>query len=154
MIGVQLSRLWSQGQRLKQNFRGLENAMCDVVWVRSLLTELGLCPSHVHVLWCDNTITISIVVNLVQHAKMKHVELDLFFVREKVSQGIVQLKHIPGSDQIADALTKPLTEKFFIHVRTELGVCSFSEALAKGSCVFVPLFYLDSIHQFSASDVV
>lgn len=61
----------------------LANAMCDVLWVNSFLTEFCLSLSSVTLIWCDNTSTISVVANPVQYEKMKHVEL--FFVREKVA---------------------------------------------------------------------
>lgn len=105
-------------------------------------------------LWCDNTGTISVVANLIQHAKMKHIELYLFFVRGNVSKGIVKVNHIPGSYQIADALTKLLTEKFFIRIRRKLGVCSLCEALSDGSRVSAPFPYLASTHHFFSYDVL
>lgn len=43
---------------------------------------------------------------------MKPVELDLFFVREKVSHDVVQVNHAPGLDQVVDVFTRPLTEIF------------------------------------------
>jgi hypothetical protein len=42
------------------------------------------------------------------HARTKHMEIDLFFVREKVLSKQLSAKHIPGTDQWADVLTKPL----------------------------------------------
>lgn len=34
---------------------------------------------------------------------MKHVELDLFFVREKVTQDNVVVNHVPTSETLADS---------------------------------------------------
>ena len=44
--------------------------------------------------------------NLVLHAKTKHIELDLKFVREKVIQRKLEICHMPSQDQIVDVLTK------------------------------------------------
>lgn len=48
--------------------------------------------------------------NLIHHSKMKHGELDLCFVREKVQTGQVLVNFVPASDQLTD-ITKSITEK-------------------------------------------
>ena len=47
--------------------------------------------------------------NSVLHVKVKHMELDVFFVREKVLSKRLIVQHIPGYDQWANLLTKPLS---------------------------------------------
>jgi hypothetical protein len=49
-------------------------------------------------------------------------EIDLFFVREKVLAKQLSVTHIPGSDQLADILTKPISSAKFLHMRTKLNV--------------------------------
>ncbi|KAE8702058.1 early nodulin-like protein 3-like [Hibiscus syriacus] len=46
--------------------------------------------------------------NLILHAKSKHIELDLHFVREKVAAREVQINYVPTSSPVAYILTKPL----------------------------------------------
>ncbi|KAE8716576.1 putative Sieve element occlusion e [Hibiscus syriacus] len=38
-------------------------------------------------LWCDNTSVVTVSPNKIMHSKFKHVELDLFFVGEKLASG-------------------------------------------------------------------
>ena len=45
---------------------------------------------------------------LMLHARTEHMELDVFFVREKVVQNQLTVQHIPALDQTTDVLTKPL----------------------------------------------
>lgn len=45
-------------------------------------------------------------INPIQNAQTEHVELDLYFMSEKVMQGQLVLKHIPLVDQVEDILTK------------------------------------------------
>lgn len=40
---------------------------------------------------------------------MKHVRIDFHFVRDKVQDGIIRVSHVSNTDQLADALTKPLS---------------------------------------------
>lgn len=60
-------------------------------------------------------------------------ELDLFFVREKVHEQTLQVRHVPAQDQIADILTKPLSHSFFTNLRNRLGVTPWRELELTGN---------------------
>jgi hypothetical protein len=49
-------------------------------------------------------------------------EIDLFFVREKVSAKQLTIMHIPGNEQWADLLTKPVSTAKFLLMRSKLNV--------------------------------
>jgi hypothetical protein len=49
-------------------------------------------------------------------------EIDLFFVREKVIAKQLSITHILGTDQLADIPTKPVSTEKFLHMRTKLNV--------------------------------
>jgi hypothetical protein len=51
--------------------------------------------------------------NPVQHRRSKHIEIDIHFVREKVSLGHVRILHVPSSRQYADIMTKGLPSQLF-----------------------------------------
>ncbi|XP_016737763.1 uncharacterized mitochondrial protein AtMg00810-like [Gossypium hirsutum] len=110
-------------------YRSLAHVIVEMVWIQSLLTEL--CVSHYGkaLVWCDSFATVAVAGNPVQHSKFKHVELDLFFVREKVAQGLFQVGHIPSQEQVADILTKPLSAVLFKKFKSQLRV-SVNEANA------------------------
>ncbi|KAK5835272.1 hypothetical protein PVK06_010959 [Gossypium arboreum] len=76
-----------------------------------LIGEIGILISQPLVVWCDNTSRVSITANPTHHAKVKYVEIDHHFVREKVLDGMLQVNYVPSSKQIADVLTKPITPK-------------------------------------------
>ena len=62
-------------------------------------------------------------------------ELDLFFVREKVQAKSLQVRHVPAQDQVTDIFTKPLSTAFFTNLRNRLGVRPWEEgARIKGAC--------------------
>lgn len=75
-------------------------------------------------IWCDSSAAMAVAGNPVMHSKFKHVELDLFFVREKVAQGVFQVGHGPSQDQVADVLTKPLSTGVFHKFQDRLQVIS------------------------------
>ncbi|CAL8161762.1 unnamed protein product [Prunus armeniaca] len=57
-------------------FRGMTKGICELLWLRKLLTELGYKPTSTMNLFCDNKAAIAIAQNLVKHDRTKHVEVD------------------------------------------------------------------------------
>ncbi|KAG8478414.1 hypothetical protein CXB51_028231 [Gossypium anomalum] len=106
----------------KAEYRGLTYTISEVVWLESLLSELHVLPSRKAEVWCDNSGAVAVLANLVLHSKFKHVELDLFFVREKIAAGKLTVRHVPALEQVADEFTKPLSTPFFTKFRSCLKV--------------------------------
>jgi hypothetical protein len=76
-------------------------------------------PIPIH---CDNTSAISVSKNPILHSKTKHIPIKYHFLREQVTNIIVQLNYIPCIEQIADIFTKPLATTPFGYLRQKLGV--------------------------------
>ena len=47
-------------------------------------------------LTCDNKSAISIAHNPVQHDRTKHVEIDRYFIKEKLDDGLIATEYIPS----------------------------------------------------------
>ncbi|KAH1122317.1 hypothetical protein J1N35_005477 [Gossypium stocksii] len=113
-------------------YRSLANCVSELLWVKQLIAEIGLSACSTPVIWCDNTSAVSIAENPTHHARIKHVEIDHHFVREKVLDGTLQVNYVPSSKQIADVLTKPITPIYFdsfrqaLRVITQNDVCKIS----------------------------
>jgi hypothetical protein len=56
----------------------------EIMWVQTLLSELGVSHHPVAYLWCDNLGATYLSANPVFHARTKHIEVDYHFVRERV----------------------------------------------------------------------
>ena len=68
--------------------------------------DLGYLPGQPIRLYCDNKAACDIAQNPVQHDRTKHVEVDRFFIKEKLDEKIVELPKIRSEDQLVDILTK------------------------------------------------
>ena len=66
-----------------------------------MLTELQV-SFIAPVIFCDNQSAVSIAHNPVFHSRTKHMEIDVFFVREKILAKQLTIVHVPALDQWAD----------------------------------------------------
>ncbi|GKV32953.1 hypothetical protein SLEP1_g41515 [Rubroshorea leprosula] len=94
-------------------YRALAAASSELVWIKHLLHELGHLVSECPAIYCDNVGATHLSSNLVMHTRMKHIVIDLHFVRELVDHKVLQVSHISSVDQLADGLTKPLSSRRF-----------------------------------------
>lgn len=80
----------------------------EVLWMRSLLGELGFDVPVSSTMHMDNQSAQAVAKNPEHHGRMKHIELRLHWLREIVDAGDITIKHLPTFDMPADALTKNL----------------------------------------------
>ena len=87
-------------------------------------------------MWCDNMSASALAANPVYHARTKHIELDVHFVRDKVLQKQIEVRYIPSHDQLADYLTKGLSPSRFQFLVDKLQVkkspCSLRGGVKEG----------------------
>ena len=89
-------------------YKAMANATAEIIWIQSLLQELGVRSPPVARLWCDNIGATYLSANPVFHARTKHIEIDYHFVRERVAQKRLDIKLNRTRDQVADGFTKPV----------------------------------------------
>ena len=91
-------------------YGALAYASKEVVWIRSLLSQLGK-ESTVQQptpLYGDNQWAIALVMNPEFHARTKHIDVSAHYVREIAEDSKIQITYVPTKDMAADCLTKPL----------------------------------------------
>jgi hypothetical protein len=89
----------------------------QVLWMIQTLADLEVkyaAPIPIH---CDNTSAISVSKNPVFHSKTNHIPIKYNFLREQVTNQIVQIHYIPTTEQIADIFTKPLAKTPFEYLQ-------------------------------------
>jgi hypothetical protein len=98
------------------------HAAKEAVWLRQLLSELGLNTSSPTVLHVDNQSAIAIAKNPEFHDHTKHIDIHYHFLRQVVKDRTVELQYTLTRDQVADALTKGLPPASFNKFRDAMGV--------------------------------
>nr|CAN68883.1 hypothetical protein VITISV_015907 [Vitis vinifera] len=92
----------------------------QILWMKQTLSDFNLFFEHVPIK-CDNTSTINISKNPVQHSRTKHIEIRHHFLRDHVQKGDITLEFVSTKDQFANIFTKPLSEEQFVDIRKQLG---------------------------------
>ena len=98
----------------------------QVLWLKNQLRDLGLEFPEAPIL-CDNTSTISLAMNPVQHTRTKHIDVRHHFIRDHVQKKDVKVQFVPTQQQLADIFTKPLGTDQFIFIRGDLGMVNSNE---------------------------
>ena len=100
----------------------MTRACCELTWLQSLLSDLGVSHHDPALLYCDNKVALHIAINPVFHERTKHIEMDCHFIRDKIQDGSITTKHVDFARQLADVFTKPLGKEIFIPMVSKLGV--------------------------------
>ncbi|GKC85259.1 ribonuclease H-like domain-containing protein, partial [Tanacetum coccineum] len=112
---------------------GVTNVVTETCWLRNLLCDLHTPLSSATLVYYDNVSVVYLSCNLVQHQRMKHIEIDIHFVRDLVVVGQVRILHVPSCYQYTDIFTQGLPSTLFEEFRTSLSVrCSL--APTAGEC--------------------
>ncbi|KAJ8765427.1 hypothetical protein K2173_013185 [Erythroxylum novogranatense] len=117
----------------ESEYKALANATAELMWLRTLLREIGYLPLQPATLWCDNMSAIYLTSNPIFHALTKHVEIDYHFIRDQIRHETVQIRFTKISDQIADILTKPLGHILFSSHLRKLRLRNSAASLEGGS---------------------
>ena len=64
-------------------------------------------------LYCDNQATREIANNLVQHDRTKHVEVDRYFIKEKLDVKLIDKSYMRSKEQLVDVLTHAVLGMYF-----------------------------------------
>jgi hypothetical protein len=98
-------------------YRAVANSVAEACWLRQLLVELHNPLLRATLVYCDNASAVYLSTNPVQHQRTKHVEIDLHFIRERVSVEEVCVLHVPTTSQFTDISTKGLPSLVFSEFR-------------------------------------
>ncbi|GJX00119.1 hypothetical protein Tco_0184032 [Tanacetum coccineum] len=80
--------------------------------MKFFIGDLGVVPTVKDLIeiLCDNKSAIALIKEPKDHGKSKHIERKYHFVRSKVGEGHVSVKHIRSEDNPADLFIKELAK--------------------------------------------
>jgi hypothetical protein len=73
-------------------------------------------------LLCDNESAIRMADNPIEHSHTKHIDIRHHFLRDHQQKGDIEVYYISTENQLANIFTKPLDEKTFYRLCSELNV--------------------------------
>ncbi|KAM7472186.1 hypothetical protein LguiA_010369 [Lonicera macranthoides] len=89
-------------------YRSMADTTSEIQWLQSLLSDMHIQLSTVPSLHCDNIFAMALATNPIHNSRLKHIEADIHFTRERVKAGALLLQFVPSSQQLADIFTKGL----------------------------------------------
>lgn len=89
----------------------------EMIWLRSLLSELGFNIGGASQLWVDNQGTIEVVKHGVKSERTKHIDIKYHHVTDCVDKEIIKVNWINTKEQQADIMTKALAAPQFQPLR-------------------------------------
>jgi hypothetical protein len=98
------------------------SAAQELIWMRSLFSELGIDLPGPSTLYIDNQSALAVAKNPEHHGRMKHLDLRFFWLRDQVERGLIKVTYLPTADMPADMLTKSLERIKVERGRALLGV--------------------------------
>jgi hypothetical protein len=100
------------------------HAAKQILWQTQFLQELGIEQPVTAKMFSDNQATISISKNPEFHARTKHIDINLHFLRDLVEEERVALEHVASEANLADIFTKTLPRQPHERIRELVGVIS------------------------------
>ena len=114
---------------IEAEYRALATAIAKSMWLLSLFQEMNFTLPRPPLLLCDNLGATQLSFNPVQHLRMKHIQIDIHFVRDLVEKKFLNVRHVHTNDQLADLLTKPLSKQMTDYLRDKIGLSDGSPFL-------------------------
>ena len=89
-------------------YRAMALATCVLIWLKHLLQELRFGKDEQMKLICDNQAALHISSNPIFHERIKYIEVDCHFIKEKIASEYMTSSFVNSNDQLANIFTKSL----------------------------------------------
>ncbi|GKC78288.1 retrovirus-related pol polyprotein from transposon TNT 1-94 [Tanacetum coccineum] len=97
-------------------------AFCaQAIWMRTKLLDYGFHYNKVP-MYCGSKSAIVISCNLVQHSRIKHINIRYHFIKEHVEKGTIEIYFVETEYQLADLPTKALPKERFEYLVHKIGM--------------------------------
>ena len=95
---------------MEAEYMACYEATCHAIWLRNFILALEVVHSIFRPLklFCNNYVIVCSSRNTRSISRSKHIGVKFFFVKEKVLESLISVKHTPTTSMLADPLTKGL----------------------------------------------
>jgi hypothetical protein len=99
-------------------------AVKKIIWLRNLMTQLTNDVEYFQaiMIYENNQNVIALIKNSQFHAQTKHIDIQTYFIKEKVIEDSIDLIYVFIDQMIIDNLTKSLIRNKFIQFRVVLEI--------------------------------
>lgn len=97
-------------------------AVKEAIWLKQLLHDNGYPYEEPTMIKVDNQSAIKLIRNPEFHKRSKHMDVRYHFVREKYVNKDIDIEYVFSQEQLADILTKPLSQELFCILRRKIGM--------------------------------
>jgi len=94
----------------------------EIKWMRNILTEFDYPPSYASTLFIDNKSGIEVSKNPEYYGQMKHLDLQLHWLRDAVQESLISPTYVPTRQNIADMFTKAVQPQVVEYTIPRLGL--------------------------------
>ncbi len=96
----------------------------ETIWLRNLMTQLTCDVEYFQaiMIYEDNQNVIAFVKNSQFHARIKYIDIQIHFIKEKVIEESIDLFYVFIDQMIVDDLTKSLIRDKFVQFRAALKI--------------------------------
>lgn len=108
--------------------------VAKLVWIAGLLKELNVETQLPMELYCDNKAALQIAANPMYHERIKHIEIDCHFIRDKLQEGLIKTTYVSSREQLTDILTKALGHQQHHFLLNKLGMKNIFHSQLEGEC--------------------
>jgi hypothetical protein len=104
-------------------YMALKDAIKEQAWLRSMFQNIDiLTETDSKDLYTDSQSAKSLAKNPVFHERTKHIDIQYHYARESILEGRTNLLYIPTAEQLADGLTKAISNEKWSILIENLGL--------------------------------
>ena len=96
----------------------------ELLWLRSLLSELGIASRTQSKLYVDNQGAIEVAKHGVKSDRTKHVDIKYHHITDVIEKGLITVEWVATEEQQADIMTKALAVQTFSKLQGAIMHCS------------------------------
>ncbi|XP_062075229.1 secreted RxLR effector protein 161-like [Humulus lupulus] len=98
----------------EEEFMSTTEAFKEAIWLKGFLGEIRISKEKVMIFY-DRQSSIHLCKNPLHHERSKHIDVRLFWIRNKIEERVIELEKVPSEENLADVRTKVLTQNKFQH---------------------------------------